>query len=204
MNPINSADLPSVRGGRYVPYFYKSGAFLSYASDSLPSVPSRSYRSGATYNFSTFPPSWGRLDHPQTVEQIISRGYLSVPNADAETAILGDKKHTAWLGLDDLIGQIRQRYEIYDRNMYELDLAVCEAANEVHRIEAARGQPANDVQQYAAHKRTQDVYEQKRTERVNLWRDVARARQVIPESAQQYLAAYRTVIILEGDPGDSP
>ena len=201
MNLINPAQTP-LQHGRYVPYFYDSGGFLQYGlAGKSPSL-AHSYRSDAVYDFSSSDAPWQRFDHPQTVEQVIARGYFAVPKDDSETPILGDKKHTAGLGLDDVITQIRQRYQIYGRNMYELDLAVCEAGNEVHRIEADRGQPANDDQRGAAHKRTADLYEQKRAERVNLWRDVSRTRQLIPETAQQYLATYRKLSILEDVGGD--
>ena len=64
---------------------------------------------------------------PQTVEDVIRHGYLSIPKAEPETAILSDKKHTAWLGLDDIIGQVRNRFEVYERNIYELEV-VCPAS----------------------------------------------------------------------------
>jgi hypothetical protein len=48
----------------------------------------------------------------------------------------------------------------------------------------------------------QKIYEQQRDERVNLWRDVARLRVEIPEAAQQYLASYRKVSILNDLQGE--
>ena len=41
---------------------------------------------------------------PQTVEQVIQRGYLAIPESEPETAIITDKKHTARFGLDDVKG----------------------------------------------------------------------------------------------------
>ena len=55
---------------------------------------------------------------------------------------------------------------------------------------------------YSANKAIQGVYEQKRMERQNLWRDVSRLRLALPESAQQYLTAYRKVSALESYRGD--
>ena len=63
----------------------------------------------------------------QTVEDVIQRGYLSIPGSELETAIISDRKNISWLGLDDLIGQIRNRYQVYERNIYELEVAKCTA-----------------------------------------------------------------------------
>ena len=118
------------------------------------------------------------------------------------TAIISDKKHTARFGLDDVINQIRHRYELYQQNMQELDESICEANNGLFRQVAAQGTPADNRQQYSANKAIQGVYEQKRMERQNLWRDVSRLRLALPESAQQYLTAYRKVSALESYRGD--
>ena len=118
--------------------------------------------------------------------------------------MISDRKETSRLGLDDLIHQIRHRYEIYDQNMVELNEAVCEAENAVFRQEAAQGCPANDKQRYSRDKRVQNLYEQQREQRINVWRDVMRLRESLPESARQYLAAYRKLSLLEDRPGDGP
>ena len=63
---------------------------------------------------------------------------------------------------------------------------------------------ANQRQQYSANKAIQSIYEQKRAERVNLWRDVSRIRTGLLESAQAYLSAYRKLSILDEGRGDAP
>ena len=122
----------------------------------------------------------------------------------AFTAIISDKKHTSRFGLDDVISQIRGRHVLYHQNMEELDESICEANNGVFRQVAAQGAPADNRQQYSANKAIQGVYEQKRMERQNLWRDVSRLRLALPENAQQYLTAYRKVSALESFRGDEP
>jgi len=186
--------------GSYVPYFYQSGLFLAYGQ------PSSYARKELTsnnprYDFSS-DRSWAPSGQPQTVEQIILSGYFAVPGGDAETAIISDKKQTSWLGLEDTIRQVRNRSELYQRNMYELHQGVCEADNAIFRQVAAQGAPPDNRQQYSASKLTQELYEQMRLERVNLWKDVSRLKQFLPEAAQNYLAAYRKVAILEDDKGD--
>lgn len=142
-------------------------------------------------------------DHPQTVEQVIARGYLAVPDGDPMTSLISDRRHTSWLGLDDLITQVRGRFAIYQRNMYELDQSVCEAHSALFRQVAEQGCPANQKQKYSADKQTQKLYEQKREERVNLWKDISRLRLEMPEAAQLYLAAYRKQYFLNSAQGDA-
>ena len=203
MDPYNP---PKIRFpiGEYAPLFHAAGIFNLYSRPSRAAFSEPKPEPYARYDFSSDQPVWRLRDGPQTVEQVIANGYFAVPHSEPETAILSDKHHSAWLGLDDVIRQVRHRYEIYSQNMYELDLSVCEARNAVFRQEAAQGAPANDRQWYAAEKRTQLIYEQQRSERVNLWRDVTRLRTTVPEVAQQYLAAYRKMGLLEDLGGDMP
>ena len=191
-------------GGDYVPYFYQSGLHALYPSLARQSGP-RDRPLTPTFGLSPAEAAvWQGLREPQTVEQIIARGYFAVPYADPTTALIGDRKHTSWLGLDDMIRQIHGRLEIYRQNMDELDQSVCEADNAVFRQEADQGCPADARQRYSANKLIQTIYEQKRAERVNLWRDVSRVRTELPEAAQQYLSSYRKLSILSDIQGESP
>ncbi len=139
---------------------------------------------------------------PQTVEQLITRGYFAVPAADAETALISDKRDTAWLGLDDLVGQVQGRIEIYRQNFYEIEHAKCHAVNDLFAWEAQNTWPASSDQQYRLTKRLQELYADQRAERISLWRDVSRLRQVLPETIQGYLSSHRKMEILDDDPGD--
>jgi hypothetical protein len=134
---------------------------------------------------------------PQTVEQLIAHGALYVPTSEPETALLTDRKQTAWLGLEDAIYQVRQRIDIYSQNMYELQLAQCAAQNDLFAFEARYGWPAPAEQHYVLGKRLQRLYSEQRAERVALWQDVSRVKQLLPESAQQYLSAVRKMQILD-------
>jgi hypothetical protein len=157
----------------------------------------------STYDFSSDLTGRTGFYHAPTVEQIIASGYLAVPRSDPVEAIISDKKHTSWLGLDDLIGQIRNRYDLYYKNMYELELAKCAAINTVYTHEAWHG-PTDSRVEYSLGKRLDRLYSEQREERVNLWRDVSRLRLLVPENAQQYLSAYRKLSILEDSEGDGP
>ena len=201
MDPNNPSNEPG-SGPGYVPYFYQSGRYRLYA---VASEPIKTPAFDAPTRDNQFPPHRYPIhtpDGPQTVEQIIRQGYLAVPQADPIAAILTDKQHTSWLGLDDLIQQSRGRAQIYQQNAYEIEQAKCEAWNSLFRIEASQGRPANDQHHYVVDKRLQELYAEQRTERQSLWRDLSRIRLNVPESAQQYLSAYRTIAAMNTVPGE--
>jgi hypothetical protein len=193
---------PAPRGG-YVPYFYEAGLYLR-GPQTVPLAMTRSEDpSQPVYDFSSDLLKPSRQYHPQTVEQIIARGFFAVPRSEAETAIISDRKQTSWLGLDDLISQIRGRYELHDRNIYEMKLAECSVVNSLFSVMAERGSmPADSKEVYAVEKQLQKIYQEQREERVNLWRDVSRLRLSIAELAQLYLSAYRKAYLLESIGGD--
>jgi hypothetical protein len=203
MNEIALAKGPVFNLG-YVPYFYQSGKFLVYG---LPNISSDSsyFSRTSRYDFSSdIVPKKGR-PMGQTVEDIVNRGYFAIPRSEPEAAIISDKKHTSGLGLNDIIGQIRQRYEIYDRNIYQIELGKCYALNSIFYLEAERGGVRlSSREAYSLSKSLREFYEQERDERVRLWQDVSRLKQALPEQAQNYLTAYRKIAILEGDKGDGP
>ena len=190
--------------GAYTPYFYQSGLYRMYRPEARNAPPTATNRAVAMYLFSADQDLVRRLDYPQTVEQIIARGYFSIPYGEPTTALISDRTHAAWLGLDDVIRDIHTRIAIYQKNMDDLSLSACEANNALFRQEAAQGCPANEKQRYSVNKMMQKLYEEHRSERVNLWRDVSRVRANLPELVQQYLAGYRKLSLLDDLRGDEP
>lgn len=187
----------------YVPYFYESGIIQNYLqgkSNAL-TILYRGLSSG--YDFSSDLTSRRYFHKPQTVEQIIASGYLAIPKSDPVQAIINDKKDTSWQGLDNVISQVRNRYELYHRNIYEIELAKCAAMNSVHDHEAHHG-PADSRIEYSLNKRLDKLYKDQREERTSLWQDISKLKLLLPESAQQYLAAYRKFSILEESKGGFP
>ena len=187
----------------YVVYFYQSGHFDEYLQRQNDLLAVLNYRPAGSYDFSSDLFVRRTWPAPQTVEQIVSNGYLSVPKSEPETAIISDRKNTSWLGLDDLIGQIRNRYKVYENNIYELEKAKCTAINCLFKHRAYHGVPNSKVE-YSVDKRLDGLYSEQREERTNLWRDISRLRLLLPEQAQNYLSAYRKVSILEDKKGDGP
>jgi len=185
-----------------MPYHYASGRFLRYSSAPKTGQSLYSDKSPSRYDFFSDSIPKKQDEGPQTIEQMIYKGYLSVPGYDPETAILHDKKHTSWLGLDDVLRQIQQRFEIYSRHIDEIEQGKCYAINDLHAWEDDMGRPASYEQQSILGKRLQMLYAEQRMERTATWSDISRLRQTLPESAQLYLGAFRKINILEGEGGD--
>jgi len=186
----------------YVPYFYQAGLYRVSPAANRTSKPSIDGQFDS-YDFSLGSHTTDRLDHFPSVEQIIRSGYFAAPKRDPVSAILDDRHDTAWLGLDDIIGQVRRRYEIFEESITQIELAKCAAANAIYTHEAYVG-PADSSQMEKKHRTIQGLYEQQRDEQTTLWKDVSRLRILLPESVQTYLSAYRKRSILGQEPGDSP
>jgi hypothetical protein len=199
----NNIRLPRRTDYDYVIYFYESGLSKQYMQRQNDLFVQLNYGPSALYDFSSDLNNKRILSMPQTVEDIIRNVYLEVPRSEPETAIISDKKHTAWLGLDDLVGQIRHRYEVYQRNIYDLEVAKCAVINTFYTHEAWHG-PSDSRVEYSVNKRLDKLYEGQRDERINLWRDISRLRLLLPEQTLRYLTAHRKVSILDDSSGDRP
>ncbi len=140
---------------------------------------------------------------PQTVEDVITQGYLAMPPSFPETALLTDRAHTAWLGLDDTVHQIRHRLKIYERNVYDIERGKCDLLTQLHQWQNHAGHYANYKLEVKLREGLRDLYADQRAERVSAWRDIARLRQTFPEVAQTYLSAQRKIDILNTSGGDA-
>jgi len=200
MSPPETLDGPTIVSS-YIPHFYRYEHARAYEFRWSGPV----YGSNGAHTSSSDRPFSANPDQPQTVEQIISNGYFTVPTGDPVTALITDKGHTSWLGLDDVIGQIRQRYEIHDRNIYEIELAKCGAVN-VFLVHYDHNKPdaPDDRIYYSLNKNLQRLYQDQRDERVNLWRDISKLRETLPENIQRYLSVTRKLSVLEDIEGDAP
>lgn len=136
---------------------------------------------------------------PQTVEDLVRDGYFAVSKREPETAVIVDRQDMAWLTLDDALTQIREREEIYRKNLLEIEWAKCYAFGELARL----GWPASDQTSALYQRRIADLHADQRAERVRFWNDLSRVRQLVPPSAQLYLSAIRKSQILGLDEGDS-
>ncbi len=204
MNPNPVRNCP-VFEGPYVPYFYQSGLYRVQPVASGGRTQNPAGSGYAVYDFASEATPWMPTREPQTVEQIIAHGYFATPRSEPELALISDRRHTSWLGLEDAIHLIRQRYEVYERNIYGIEASKCSAVNSLLHVMAERGErPADSKEAYSLNKALQKLYQEAREERVSLWQDVARVRQTLPEVAQQYLSAYRKMEILNVKDGDVP
>ena len=189
-----------VFGAGYMPYFYQSGKFLLY---NIPGRRSDSYkfRQSSGYDFtSDLVPNRSGYAKPQTVEDIILKGYFAPPRSEPETALISDKTHTTKLGLGDIIHQIRDRYLIYEKNMYQIEMSKCYAVSSQLAVESSRGGIARDSREaYSLTKNIGELYLQQCEERRRLWADISKLKQTLPEQAQSYLSSYRKMSILQED-----
>lgn len=197
----NRAQLPARTVPEYVIYFYESGLSKKYQQRQKNIFARFNYGPAVGYDFTSDLVAKKSGFVPQTVEDVVRNGYFSIPKSDSETAIISDKKSTSWLGLDDIINQIRNRYEVYNNNIYEIEVSKCSAINGFYQSEAWHG-PSDSKLEYSINKRMDRLYQAQRDERMNLWRDISRIKLLLPEKAQEYLAAYRKVSILNDETGD--
>jgi len=184
-------------------YVYSSKLFPMYRMHGINVRVGFGYGPPGKYDFSSDLVRRTGFGRPLTVERIIATGYFAIPKSDPVKAVISDRKDTSRLGLDGIIGQIRHRYEVYERNMYDLELAKCSVINTFYTHEAWHG-PSDSRLEYSVGKRLDKLYKDQREERLNLWRDVSRLKLLLPEKAQEYLAAYRKASILEDTEGDGP
>ena len=198
MQPNNSTQPYHLLRADRAHYYYDRRQRAASSSQRQPSAsPKHDGTRRIYFSSSTFP---SIDDAPQTIEQVLCNGYMALPSADLETATIADKQQTAWMGLDDMLGQIHQRDDIYRRNMNELLWAECYAFNEFARA----GWPPSPEQNSLYQERLADLATQRRAERVSAWRDTSALRQLLPESAQLYLSAFRKNELLQDIGGDEP
>ena len=184
-------------------YMYRSEMFPVYQISGRNTFSALESKGLSDYDFTSDLTEKKPYFKQQTVEDVIRNGYLSIPKTAPETAIISDKKRTSWLGLDDIIGQVRHRFEVYERNIYELEISKCAAINCLHEHRAFHNPTDSEVED-SVNKRLDGLYSEQREERINLWRDISRLKLLLPENAQNYLSAHRKAAILEEDKGDSP
>ena len=122
---------------------------------------------------------------------------------DPATAWLTDRQKTHKLALEDVIGQVRERVEIYTRRVSEIEQAKCAAFNTAFSWHLPAEQPP-DAFDPQLHQLLQDLYRERRDERARLWSDLSRLRSALPETLQTYLTTYRQRALLADRPGDAP
>ena len=139
-----------------------------------------------------------RGDQQTSVDQVVMNGYMPICHTEPIGGILGDGKTASWMQVDDLICQIRSRYEIYSLHMYGLlreEILTRNAAMNWHRPPGWTPMEDPDVL-----RSVQALESQRRQERTGLWRDVSQLRQSLPQLAREYLSAHRrSEILRDGD-----
>jgi hypothetical protein len=135
-----------------------------------------------------------------SLERILSDGRLSVPRAEPAEAMLIDRQRTQQLGLDDVITQIQWRYDLYRQHMDELQQTELTVLNAHHTWHDPWG-IVDDRRDPELRRELDSVEQQRRAERLSLWRDLSRLRQAVPDWAERYLSAYRKVQLVKDGGG---
>ncbi|MCJ7655254.1 MAG: hypothetical protein MUO97_08175, partial [Dehalococcoidia bacterium] len=138
----NRIELPNRTDRNYVIYFYESGLSKQYQQCQNNLFARVNYGPAVGYDFSSNLVGKHPWPVPQTVEDVIRNGYFSILKSETETAIISDRKNTSWLGLDDIISQIRHRHQVYEQNIYEIEVSKCATINSLYTHEAWHG-PTN-------------------------------------------------------------
>lgn len=192
----NHQNVPERTDTNYVVYFYESGLSQQYQQRQRNLTAKLNYDSPVLFPVDYWPVQ-------QTVDDVICKGYLGIPQSEPETAVISDKKHVSRLGLNDVIDQIHERYRIYQKNIHEIEVSKCSAINSFYLHEAYHGPVyKNSKVEYALNKRLDRLYMEQREHRMDLWRDISKLRQQLPEWARQYLSAHRKASMLEDQEGD--
>ena len=135
-----------------------------------------------------------------TLDRIVSDGRLPIPRADPAEAMLIDRQRTQHLGLDDAITQLQWRCDLYRQHMDELQQAELTILN-AHRTWADLWGIVDDRRDPELRRELDGVEQQRREERLSLWRDLSRLRQAVPDWAERYLSAYRKVQLVKDGGG---
>ena len=187
----------------YMPYFYQAGLYLWSPRPGLKAPTPAPQQVRVGYDFTSDLVGATPTQSFQSVEQIIQNGYFAIPKTEPETALITDKQHTSWQGLDEVVREVQGRRQLSQQIIYDLEQAKCAAVSNLYEQVAYQGHPPMSLQIYSLNKRLGDLYSEQRQERLDLWRDVVKIRQLIPEQAESYLNAYRKVALLN-DSSDSP
>jgi len=172
----------ALRGSDYLSGNQPSDAASSYA---------RPFSSGRSKPLS--------FSEPQlSVDQIISDGYLMIPMADPVTAMLFDKQHATWLGVDDAVAQVSRRHDLYKQHLREILQHEADTLSAMLAFPKIRELVAPEIYQ-SVQKQLQDLSKQRREERTNFWRDVSRLRAGVPELLENYLVSHRKSSLFDGD-----
>ncbi|MCO6437312.1 MAG: hypothetical protein J5J06_09525 [Phycisphaerae bacterium] len=132
------------------------------------------------------------------INAIVAAGYVPVPSGDPAARLIADRRQTANLALDDVITELRSRYEVWRQNTAEIVASRLHVCNQLHHWEAYFGPPREELRA-SVQTLLLRLDRQKRDERISRWRDASRLRQALPESIRQYFSAHRLIVIRHGN-----
>lgn len=168
---------------------YAPNRYAVQSSDSTENKPPKSFY---------FYDARSRVSDRQSIDALIGQGEVAVTAADPVTAMLGDRLHANWLAVDDTIVQIHRRYEIYEQHVRQIEQSRLSTLNLMHSFPKLFDRVSPSDYQ-VIHRMLSEIDLQRRAERLDLWRDVSRLRQTLPELTQSYLSGVRKMDVLHDD-----
>ena len=111
--------------------------------------------------------------------------------------LFADKKRTCYLGLEDIISQIRKRYDIYESNVRVLEYSKIKLSENFYQWPQIHGfWPPGQKEMFSD--QMNRLYQKQLDEKVSLWKDISKLKLMLPESLNDYLSIKRKSDIYDG------
>lgn len=137
------------------------------------------------------------LRRPQhSIEDLLQGVWRPTGSPDMVAGLFHDRLQAQTLELSDVLEQIKQRLDIYQKHFDELEQAKLDVTNVRHHWldPIRRNGVATDPDLVSA---IEDFNAQQRQERLSCWKDLSSLRQQVPEHWRQYLNAARQYHLID-------
>lgn len=148
----------------------------------------------ANYNLPVDPGCYSRSNDPV---YDLNGGNIRNPGLYDADDIFADKRKTSYLALEDIVTQIRRRYQIYDSNIRVLEYSKIKLREHFYQCPQQLGfwQPG---QKEMLTEQMNQLYQKQLDEKVSLWKDVSKLKLMLPQSLNDYLTIKRKSDIYNG------
>ncbi|AQT68732.1 hypothetical protein STSP2_01904 [Anaerohalosphaera lusitana] len=131
-----------------------------------------------------------------SVDDIVS-SPTTRPSENSEENIFADKQKTSYLALENIVAQIRKRYEIYDSNIRVLEYSKIKLKEHFYQWPQQLGLWPPGHKEMLSEQMNQ-LYQKQLDEKVSLWKDVSKLKLMLPQSLNDYLSIKRKSDIYSG------
>lgn len=135
-----------------------------------------------------------------SVDDLVRTGDLKHLNIYDQNDLFADRRKTSYLALDNIVTQIRRRYEIYDSNIRVLEYSKIKLTEHFYQWPQQFGFWPPGQREMLSEQMNQ-LYQKQLDEKVSLWKDVSKLKLMLPQSLNDYLAIKRKSDIYNGGEG---